>query len=38
MNKFQIEVVDINNVHVYWDVQIIGMVSGFGESGIMCPV
>ena len=38
MNKFQIEVVDINNVYVYWDVQIIGMVSGFVESGVMCHV
>jgi hypothetical protein len=31
VKKFQIEVVDMNNGHVYWDVQIIGMVSGFEE-------
>jgi hypothetical protein len=38
VNKFQIEVVDLNNVRVNWDVQIIGMVSGYEEIGIILPV
>jgi hypothetical protein len=28
--------VELNNVHVNWDVQIIGMVSGYEEIGVFC--
>jgi hypothetical protein len=29
---------DLHNVDVYWDVQMIGTVGGFEETGVMFPV